>query len=48
MPFVRTLVSKYHAYIIAVILSLGEIMSIYSYCAKKKLVYIIITASFNH
>ena len=47
MPFVRSLVSKHCTYIIAMILSLGEIMPIYSYYAEKKLIYIIITAPSN-
>ena len=47
MPFIRFLASKHHAYIVAVILLLGEIMPIYSHCTKKKLVYIIITAPFS-
>ena len=48
MPPIRSLVSKRCAYIVLVILSLGEIMPIYSRCAKKKLVYIIIIALFSH
>ena len=48
MPFIRSSVSKRRAYIIAVILSLSKIMPIYSYYAEKKLVYIAITAPFNH
>ena len=48
MPPVRFLASKYRAYIIAVILLLGEIMPIYSRCAKKKLVYITIITPFGH
>ena len=47
MPFIRFLASKRRAYIVAVILLLGEIMPIYSYYAKKKLVHIIITAPFG-
>jgi hypothetical protein len=47
MPPVRSLVSKHYAYIVAVILSLSKIMPIYSCCAKKKLVYIIIIALFS-
>ena len=47
MPPIRFLASKRRAYIVAVILLLGEIIPIYSYCAKK-LVYIIIVAPFNH
>ena len=47
MPFIRFLASKRRAYIVAVILLLGEIMPIYSYYAKKKLVCIIIAAPFS-
>ena len=48
MPLIRSLVSKCYAYVISVIFLLGEIMPIYSRCAKKKLVYITITAPFSH
>ena len=44
MPFIRFLVFKYHAYIITLILLLGEIMPINFYYAEKKLVCIIIMA----
>ena len=44
MPFIKSLVSKYCTYIVALILSLGVIIPLYSYCAEKGLVYIIITA----
>ena len=47
MPFIRSLASKHCAYVITVILLLGEIMLIYSCCAKKKLVCIIIAALFS-
>ena len=47
MPPVRSLASKYCAYIVSVILLLGKIIFMYSHCAKKKLVYIIITALFS-
>ena len=47
MPFVRSLASKYYAYIIATILSLNKIMPSYSCYIEKKLVYIIIAAPFN-
>ena len=47
MPPVRYLVSKRYAYIVLVILLLGEIMPIYSYYAEKKLVYIAIIALFS-
>ena len=48
IPPIRSLASKYYTYIVSVILSLGKIMPIYSRCAEKKLVYIIITAPFSH
>ena len=47
MPPVRFLASKRCIYIVAVIFLLGEIMPIYSCCAKKKLVYVIIIAPFG-
>ena len=47
MPPIRSLVSKYYAYIVAVILLLSEIMPIYSYYTKKKLVCVIIMAFFS-
>ena len=47
MPPVRSLVSKYCAYVVFIILLLGEIMPLYSYCAEKKLVYVVITAPFS-
>ena len=45
MPFIRSLASKRLTYcfkLVAVILSLGKIMSTYFCCAEKGLVYIII------
>ena len=48
MLFIKSLVFKYYAYKVALILLLGVIMPMCSYCAKKKLVYIIIAAFFNH
>ena len=48
MPFIRFIASKHRAHIVAVILLLGEIMPIYSYCILKGLVYIMITALFNY
>ena len=48
MPFIKSLVSKCHAYIVTLILLLGVIMPIYSYYTKKKLVYIIIVALFSY
>ena len=47
MPFIRSLVSKRHAYIILVILLLSKIMPTYSRYTEKKLVYIIIIAPFS-
>ena len=44
MPPIRSLVSERRAYIVAVILLLGEIMPSYSRCEEKKLVYIAIIA----
>ena len=44
MPPIRSLASKRRAYVIAVILLLGEIMPMCSRCAKKKLVCVIIIA----
>ena len=48
MPSIKSLVSKYHTYIILVILLLSKIMPIYSRYTKKKLVYIIIIAPSSH
>ena len=48
MPPVRSLVFKYHAYTVAVILLLSKIMPSCSYCKEKKLVYITITAPFSY
>ena len=47
MPPIRSLAFERRAYVIATILSLGEIMSIYSHCTKKKLVYIVIITLFS-
>ena len=47
MPFIKSLVSKCHAYTITLILLLGVIMPIYSYYTEKKLVYITIAALFS-
>ena len=47
MPPIRSLASERHAYIVAVILLLGEIMPSYSYYKEKKLVYIVIIAPFS-
>ena len=51
IPPIRSLVFKHLAYrskLVAVILLLGKIMPIYSYCAEKGLVYIIIIAPFSY
>ena len=48
IPPIRSLASKRHAYIVAVILSLSEIMPIYSRCVLKGLIYIIIIAPLSH
>ena len=48
MPSIRSLASKHRTHAVAVILLLGEIMPSYSYCNKKKLVYIIIIAPFSY
>ena len=48
MPPIKSLVSKRHTYIVAVILSLGKIMPSYSHYKEEKLVYIIITALFSY
>ena len=50
MPPIKSSVFKHsahHSKLVAVILLLGEIMPIYSYYAKKKLVYITIAAPFS-
>ena len=44
IPLVRSSVSKRRAYMVAVILSLSEIMPTYSRCVLKGLVYIVIIA----
>ena len=44
MPFIRSLVSKHHACVIAVIFLLSKIMPTYSCYMLKGLVYIIIIA----
>ena len=45
MPLIRSLASKRHACVVAVILLLGKIMPTCSCCILKGLVYIIIIAS---
>jgi hypothetical protein len=47
MPFIKSLASKYCAYIVALILLLSKIMPTYSRCVVKGLVYITITAPFS-
>ena len=47
MLFIRSLASKCYAYIVAVILLLGEIIPTCSRCTEKKLIYIIIIAPFS-
>ena len=47
MPSVRSLASKRHAYIVAVIFLLSEIMPTYSRYVLKGLVYIVIIALFS-
>ena len=44
IPPIRSTASKRYAYVIVLILLLGEIMPTYSYCVKKGLVYIMIMA----
>ena len=48
MPFIRSSVSKRCTLLAASISLDGEIISPYSYCAKKRLVYIIITDPFGY
>ena len=51
IPPVRSSASKHTAYyfkLVAVILSLGEIMPTYSYYAEKKLIYIVIIAPLGY
>ena len=47
MPFVKSLAFKHRTYVVAVILSLSEIMPTYSRCVLKGLVYITIIALFS-
>ena len=44
MPFIRSLVSKYYTYVVAVILLLNKIMPTCFYCVLKGLIYIAIIA----
>ena len=48
MPAVRSLAFKYYALFTSSIAYNGEIMSPYSYYAKKGLVYVIITDLFSY
>ena len=48
MSFIRSLASKRRTYVVAVILSFGEIMPTYSCCVSKGLVYIVIIAPLGH
>ena len=48
MPFVRSLASIYYILLAASISLNGEIISPYSYCTKKGLVYITIIAPFSY
>ena len=48
MPPIRSLASKFHTYIVAVILLLGKIIPSYSHYKEKKLVYVIIVVPFNY
>ena len=47
MSFIRSLISKRRAHIVAVILLLGKMMPSYSRYKEKKLVYITIIAFFS-
>jgi hypothetical protein len=47
MPPIRSTASKRRTYVVALILLLSKIMPIYSCCAVKGLVYIIIAALFS-
>ena len=48
MPFIRSLVSKCYTYTVVLILSLGVVIPIYSYCTEKKLVCVVIAAPFSY
>ena len=48
MPPIRSTTSERCARVMALILSLSEIMPTYSYCSKKGLVYIVIIAPFSY
>ena len=47
MPLIRSLASKRRLRLVSLILSLGEIMPLCSYCIEKRLSYIIISAPFS-
>ena len=48
MPSIRFLVFKHRALLILTIISLSEIMPLYSRCVKKELLYITIAAPSSH
>ena len=48
MPLVRSLVSKYRAYVVAIILLLSKIIPTYSRYVLKGLVYITIIAPLGY
>jgi len=48
MSLIKSSTSKHYTYIITIILSLSKVILFYFYYAKKMLVYITITALFNH
>ena len=48
MPLIRFLTFKRRAKLVSTIILLGEIMPFYSYCIKRRLLYIIITALSSH
>ena len=48
MPLVRSLVSKYYTYVVAVIFSLSKIIPTYSCCVLKGLIYIAIIALLDY
>ena len=47
MPFIKSLASKRRLKLVSLILSLGEIMPLYSYYIEKRLSYIAILALFS-
>jgi hypothetical protein len=48
MPFIRFTIFKRRALLISSIILLGEIMTSCSYCAEKKLLYIVIAFLSKH